>query len=263
MSRAFEPLTVGRWQLPQRFVMAPLTRNRAGAGHAPTTLNAEYYGQRASAGLIVTEGIAPSQVGQGYLNVHLDRAAMARFGVPVAEVQEALETAVGGKPVATLVEGNYSVDVAVYYPDDMRASAEAIGAIVVPTPSGARIPLRQLARIGQEPGPVQGFDLDPDHEGADTGRGPGDLYGALAALGQGGDVGAVGTMHRDASAHRDIADDLITGDRGAASGEVDQHVAEAPERCQTPWRQQPLLERGHRPGPERPRRRRRLKTGEQ
>ena len=36
MSRAFESLTVGRWQLPQRFVMAPLTRNRAGAGHAPT-----------------------------------------------------------------------------------------------------------------------------------------------------------------------------------------------------------------------------------
>ena len=36
MSRAFEPLAVGRWKLPQRFVMAPLTRNRAGDGHAPT-----------------------------------------------------------------------------------------------------------------------------------------------------------------------------------------------------------------------------------
>ena len=60
MSRAFESLTVGRWQLPQRFVMAPLTRNRAGAGHAPTTLNAEYYAQRASAGLIITEGTQPS-----------------------------------------------------------------------------------------------------------------------------------------------------------------------------------------------------------
>lgn len=69
MSRAFESLTVGRWQLPQRFVMAPLTRNRAGAGNAPTALNAEYYGQRAGAGLIVTEGTAPSHVGQGYLNV--------------------------------------------------------------------------------------------------------------------------------------------------------------------------------------------------
>ncbi len=69
MSRAFESLTVGRWQLPQSFVMAPLTRNRAGEGNAPTNLNAQYYGQRAGAGLIVTEGIAPSQVGQGYLNV--------------------------------------------------------------------------------------------------------------------------------------------------------------------------------------------------
>ncbi len=69
MSRAFDTLTVGRWQLPQRFVMAPLTRNRAGAANVPTSLNAEYYAQRAGAGLIVTEGTAPSQVGQGYVNV--------------------------------------------------------------------------------------------------------------------------------------------------------------------------------------------------
>jgi N-ethylmaleimide reductase len=69
MTRAFEPLAVGPWTLPQRFVMAPLTRNRAGEGHAPTDLNAEYYAQRAGAGLIVTEGTAPSHVGQGYLDV--------------------------------------------------------------------------------------------------------------------------------------------------------------------------------------------------
>ena len=65
MSRAFEPVRIGRWELPQSFVMAPLTRNRAGEGHAPTELNAEYYAQRAGAGLIVTEGVAPSRVGQG------------------------------------------------------------------------------------------------------------------------------------------------------------------------------------------------------
>jgi N-ethylmaleimide reductase len=69
MSRAFTPVRIGSWELPQSFVMAPLTRNRAGAGHAPTELNATYYAQRAGAGLIVTEGTAPSQVGQGYLNV--------------------------------------------------------------------------------------------------------------------------------------------------------------------------------------------------
>lgn len=102
MSRAFEPLAVGPWTLPQRFVMAPLTRNRAGAGHAPTALNAEYYAQRASAGLIVTEGTAPSQVGQGYLDVpglYTDEqvagwrlvadAVHARDGVIVAQLMHA------------------------------------------------------------------------------------------------------------------------------------------------------------------------------
>ncbi|SDS71528.1 2,4-dienoyl-CoA reductase [Nocardioides scoriae] len=69
MSRAFAPVRIGHWELPQSFVMAPLTRNRAGEGNAPTELNATYYAQRASAGLIITEGVAPSAVGQGYLNV--------------------------------------------------------------------------------------------------------------------------------------------------------------------------------------------------
>ena len=68
MSRAFENVPVGSWSLPQRFVMAPLTRNRAGEGMVPTDLAATYYGQRAGAGLIVTEGTQPSAVGQGYLN---------------------------------------------------------------------------------------------------------------------------------------------------------------------------------------------------
>ncbi|MFI5429631.1 hypothetical protein [Aeromicrobium sp. UC242_57] len=66
MSLAFTPATIGPWRLPQSFVMAPMTRSRAGEGNAPTALNAEYYAQRAGAGLIITEGIAPSAVGQGY-----------------------------------------------------------------------------------------------------------------------------------------------------------------------------------------------------
>jgi N-ethylmaleimide reductase len=75
MSKAFENTQVGRWTLPQRFVMAPLTRNRAGEGGVPTDLNVEYYRQRASAGLIITEGTQPSAVGQGYLDtpgIHSD-----------------------------------------------------------------------------------------------------------------------------------------------------------------------------------------------
>ena len=93
--------------------------------------------------------------GQSYLNVALDREKMARFGIPVAEVQEALETAVGGRPVSQVVEGNYALDVVVQYPASLRTSVEAIGAITIPTPRGARIPLAQLANIGLESGPVQ------------------------------------------------------------------------------------------------------------
>lgn len=67
MTQVFEPIKVGAWDLPQRFVMAPLTRNRAGAHGVPTDLAVTYYGQRAGAGLIITEGTQPSAVGQGYL----------------------------------------------------------------------------------------------------------------------------------------------------------------------------------------------------
>ena len=62
----FAPYRLGPLELQNRFVMAPMTRNRAGDGAAPTVLNAEYYAQRAGAGLIVTEGTQPAAVGQGY-----------------------------------------------------------------------------------------------------------------------------------------------------------------------------------------------------
>ena len=64
----FEPLRLGALAIPNRIVMAPLTRMRAGPGNAPTALNAEYYAQRASAGLIISEGTAVSQQAQGYPN---------------------------------------------------------------------------------------------------------------------------------------------------------------------------------------------------
>ena len=66
MTDLFAPYRLGDLELANRFVMAPLTRNRAGEGEAPTALAAEYYAQRATAGLIVSEGTQPSAVGQGY-----------------------------------------------------------------------------------------------------------------------------------------------------------------------------------------------------
>jgi N-ethylmaleimide reductase len=62
----FTPFQLGPLPLPNRIVMAPMTRNRAGEGNVPTTLNVEYYRQRASAGLIVTEATQVSPQGVGY-----------------------------------------------------------------------------------------------------------------------------------------------------------------------------------------------------
>ncbi|MCO5998265.1 alkene reductase [Actinoallomurus rhizosphaericola] len=67
MRELFEPVTVGALELPNRLVMAPMTRSRAYGG-LTTELTAEYYAQRAGAGLIVTEGTQPSVIGQGYVN---------------------------------------------------------------------------------------------------------------------------------------------------------------------------------------------------
>ena len=66
MSLLFKSLQVGDLNLPNRVVMAPLTRCRAGAGRVPTPLMAEYYVQRASAGLILTEATAVTPMGVGY-----------------------------------------------------------------------------------------------------------------------------------------------------------------------------------------------------
>jgi N-ethylmaleimide reductase len=68
MKSLFDPVQVGTLHLPNRIVMAPLTRNRA-PNAVPTALMAQYYAQRASAGLLVTEATAISHQGQGYADV--------------------------------------------------------------------------------------------------------------------------------------------------------------------------------------------------
>ncbi|HEY0167410.1 MAG TPA: alkene reductase [Jatrophihabitans sp.] len=68
MPTLFDSITLGKLTLNNRLVMAPMTRNRASVNGNATELMASYYAQRATAGLIITEGVQPSQVGQGYMN---------------------------------------------------------------------------------------------------------------------------------------------------------------------------------------------------
>jgi N-ethylmaleimide reductase len=68
MSKLFEPVKIGNIELKNRLGMAPMTRSRALPDGTPSDLAAEYYGQRASVGLIISEGTQPSEDGQGYSN---------------------------------------------------------------------------------------------------------------------------------------------------------------------------------------------------
>ncbi|MGH7577653.1 MAG: efflux RND transporter permease subunit [Longimicrobiales bacterium] len=101
------------------------------------------------------EVAAEQTTGQTYLTVQTDRGALARYGIPIDQVLESLEVALGGRPVARAVDGAYMIDIVVQYPEAVRADPEAIRRLTVPAPSGALIALHQLADIRMESGPVQ------------------------------------------------------------------------------------------------------------
>jgi len=93
--------------------------------------------------------------GQPYITVRPDRARIARLGLNVEDVQSVVEAAVGGKTVTQIYEGDRYFDLQVRYPEERRNSVETIGAILVRTPGGARVPLSQVAEIATLEGPSQ------------------------------------------------------------------------------------------------------------
>jgi heavy metal efflux system protein len=93
--------------------------------------------------------------GQQALTIDIDRKAIARHGLNVADVQSIIETAIGGKDVTTLYEGERRYSVVVRFPPQVRQSAEAIGNTLLPAPGGAQVPLSSLASIQLLDGPAQ------------------------------------------------------------------------------------------------------------
>jgi len=88
-----------------------------------------------------------------YLDFAIDRDAAARYGLTVGDVQDVIASAVGGMNVTHTVEGLERYPVNVRYPRDLRDSPEQLARVLVPTPTGAQIPLSQLARIVTHRGP--------------------------------------------------------------------------------------------------------------
>ena len=90
---------------------------------------------------------AERTMGGNYVQFEIDRDAIARYGLTVGDVQEVLEVALGGMPLTTTVEGLERYAVNLRYSRDFRENLGALREIVVPTPTGAQVPLGQLAKI--------------------------------------------------------------------------------------------------------------------
>jgi len=90
-----------------------------------------------------------------YIEIEIDRKEAARYGVKVGDIQHLIMTAIGGMNVTTTVEGRERYPVRIRYMRELRDSFEAMERIFVPTPSGAQIPLSQLAVIKKVPGPAK------------------------------------------------------------------------------------------------------------
>src|SRR6056297_3399845 len=91
--------------------------------------------------------IADRIVGKPYLEIDIDRDAIKRYGLHIRSVQDVIEVAIGGRQITTTVEGRERFPVRVRYARELRDDLESLQRILVPTPTGAQIPLGQLADI--------------------------------------------------------------------------------------------------------------------
>jgi Cu(I)/Ag(I) efflux system membrane protein CusA/SilA len=113
-----------------------------------------------------TNSVFAERVSEGfYLNVEVNRPEAARYGLTVADVQRVIASEIGGANVAQNVEGRARFPIAVRYERDFRDNPEALGSALIPTPSGAQIPISSVARVFFSRGPA----MIRDEDGALTG----------------------------------------------------------------------------------------------
>ena len=101
-----------------------------------------------------TRSVYAERVAQGYFtDIRIDREAIARYGLTVGDVEDVIESAIGGQNVTRTIEGRERYPVNVRYERQFRDSLSDLGRVLVKTPLGSQIPLAQLATISLSPGP--------------------------------------------------------------------------------------------------------------
>jgi Cu(I)/Ag(I) efflux system membrane protein CusA/SilA len=93
-------------------------------------------------------------VGGNYLDFDIDRHEIARYGLTVGDVQDVIQSAIGGMNVTWTVEGRERYPVNLRYPRELRDNPAMLRRVLVPTPTGAQVPLEQLARLVFRKGPA-------------------------------------------------------------------------------------------------------------
>nr|WKN35885.1 efflux RND transporter permease subunit [Tunicatimonas sp. TK19036] len=92
-------------------------------------------------------------VGKPYLHLNINRDEISRYGLNVEDVQQTIETAIGGMKITSTVEGRERFPVRVRYPRELRDDPESLGKILLPTPTGAQIPISQVVDFEYVRGP--------------------------------------------------------------------------------------------------------------
>jgi cobalt-zinc-cadmium resistance protein CzcA len=93
--------------------------------------------------------------GMPQFDLDIDREAAARHGIGVGDVNDTIETAIGGRQATTLIEGQRRFAVTVRFPEERRNDVDVIGRLLVPGPDGGRVPLAQLAKVKLVEAPAQ------------------------------------------------------------------------------------------------------------
>ena len=99
-------------------------------------------------------------IGQPELDIDLDQSKMALYGVSTADANAVIEMAIGGKAVSQLYEGVRKFDIRIRFPEQYRATETDIGNLMVPTQSGSKVPVQEIARISKSTGPCLIFRDD-------------------------------------------------------------------------------------------------------
>jgi Cu(I)/Ag(I) efflux system membrane protein CusA/SilA len=117
--------------------------------------------QQIFSGLPQVRSVFAERVSQGfYINVEVNRPEAAKYGLTIAEVQQAVESGIGGMNVAENIEGRQRYPMNVRYQRDFRDNLEELSRVLIATPSGAQIPISEVAKISFSRGPAMIRDED-------------------------------------------------------------------------------------------------------